>query len=153
MEKIIGNISSILFLILFFPPAGIAWDELVCTIRNSSKEQCTPYLTIEDGTITLTQDGSFILHGSYNSCYHIENVTITGKKNQSITINGLAIELLATEINQTSKSTQNFPRTIGTIILNTKSMEGFYFDVWASIRSLGANWQSPFTRKIVCESK
>ncbi|MFT5702042.1 MAG: hypothetical protein ACI8ZB_004947 [Desulforhopalus sp.] len=153
MEKVIRAISSIFFLILFFPPAGIAWGELVCTVRHSSNEQCTPHLTIENGTITLTGDGSFTLQGSYNSCYHMDNITITGKQHQSTTVNGLTFELLATEFNQSSNSTQYFPRTIGTIILNTKSMEGFYFDVWASIRSLGAHWQSPFTRNIVCKTK
>jgi hypothetical protein len=153
VEKIIFKNTVILLLLLIFVSTGSAWAAIQCTIRPQKKVKCTPYPVLQDGTITLTTDGFFSLKGTYNSCYYNEFLLIKGKQNQSVSPETLSFELLATEFINTPISFQEFPRTIGTIVLNDKTMEGFYFDIWAFIRSSGARWQPPSPRITACKSQ
>lgn len=153
MEKIILTNTVTLLLLLIFVSTGSAWADIQCTIRPQKEVKCTPYPVLQDATITLTTDGLFSLKGTYNSCYYNESLIIKGKQNQTASPETLSFELLATEILNTPISFQEFPRTIGAIVLNEKTMEGFYFDIWAFVRSSGARWQPPSPRVTACKTQ
>ena len=153
MGKIILKNSVALLLLLIFVSTGSAWAAIQCTIRPQKEVKCTPYPILTDGTITLTTDGLFSLKGTYNSCYYNKFLIIKGKQNQTVSPETLSFELLATEILNNSISFQEFPRTIGTIVLDQKTMEGFYFDIWAFIRSSGTRWHPSSPRVTVCKTQ
>lgn len=150
MQKfIVGLISAILLLFTTHLPGQVAGD-MVCTISRPVDTNCSPYPVLEHGELIIFLTNSFTLHGRYTACHHSEKVTITGRVKRVSFPDAVDLELLATEILLSPTTIQRFPRTIGTVTLNKVSLEGYFFDVWSSIRTRGRYQQDPFTREIRC---
>lgn len=150
MQKIIVGFSSIILLFLSTPLSGQAESNMVCTISQPVAEKCSPYLVLEYGDLTISENNSFALHGRYTACHHSEEVSIIGRVKRFSYGDAIDLELLATEIQLLSTSIQRFPRTIGIVTLKKASLTGYFFDVWTSIRTRGMYQQEPFTRTIRC---
>jgi hypothetical protein len=144
--NIIIKLISIIGIILFTSLLVHAGDSMACRVSRPVNEGCTPYLVLEYADITISTKDRFELQGRYDACYHNEEITIRGIVKRSSYHGSLGIELLATEIQVYG----DFPRTIGTVTLKEKSLAGYFFDVWATIRSRGIFHPDPSSRVVRC---
>jgi hypothetical protein len=140
-----------LFLLVSSLP-GEAAEVLECRI-TPAETKCTPYPVLIEGDLTVSADDGFRLEARYEACYHSEKISIGGKVERLLRDDDLSIELLATDIRQSAYPQQNFPRTVGTVILGTQNLEGYFFDVWATIRTHGTFHQEPYSRLVRCIGK
>lgn len=146
----VGQTSIIAVLLLTLPAQ--AEGVMKCKVTPVTHEKCTPYLLLERANLTISDVDRFSFQGRYSSCYHGEDVAITGRVKHFSYNDGEEFELLATEIQLLPTGVQLFPRTIGTITLKKGSWNGYFFDIWNSIRTRGLYPQVPFTRVISCEN-
>ena len=153
MYKFIAYLSSILCYFFFLIPVTQASEEMVCKVSQSTPEECTPYLVLEKGELTILEKDHFNLSGRYTACYHSEEVTIKGRVKRFSYHDGMDLELLATEIQLSPTIIQRFPRTIGTVTLKKVPLKGYFFDSWSTIRTRGIYRQDPFSRVIHCTKK
>ena len=144
--NIIVKLISIIGIILFTSLLGHAGNSMTCRVSRPVNEGCTPYLVLEYADITISTKDRFELQGRYDACYHNEEITIRGIAKRSSYHGSLGVEFLATDIQVYG----NFPRTIGTVTLNEKSLAGYFFDVWATIRSRGSFHPDPNSRVVRC---
>lgn len=151
MKKIIVGFTSIILILFSSSQHGQAQSDMVCTISQAVDANCTPHLVLEYGDLTISEKNSFALHGRYTACHHRQEVSITGRVKRFSYPDAVDLELLATETQILPTITQLFPRTIGTVTLKKASLEGYFFDVWTSIRTRGMYQQDPFTRIIRCK--
>lgn len=128
------------------------FGNLHCQLATKTQKECPGVPTLETGTLEISSHGKFVLNGRYNACFHIEDISISGKSRLYKLHNGYALELLGTQFEKTDGSVDKFPKTIGFINLNKESMKGRFVDLWAIIRGHGKNRPDSIYTHLQCES-
>lgn len=128
------------------------FGNLNCQLTTTGSKQCPDVPTLEKGKLTISAKGHFELNGRYDACFHIEDVSIKGRTKLYKLHNGYALELLGTQFQKTDGSRDDFPRTIGFVHLNEKSMTGRFIDLWAVIRGQGQNRPEMINSHLQCKA-
>jgi len=129
------------------------FGNLHCQLATETPKECPGVPTLETGTLKISSNGKFELNGHYNACFHIEDVSISGKSRLYKLHNGYALELLGTRFEKTDGSLDKFPKTIGFINLNKDASQGRFVDLWAMIRSHGQIKQETYHSKLSCKQE
>lgn len=111
---------------------------LQCDISVSGTDECTPNPTLLTGQIDLKADGSFTFESLYEACFTQRQMHARGKFRRDAFPGGMHLEFLAESMSINQSEEIDFPRTIGSIDLESKSLTGVYTDLW-SLPSEGDN--------------
>lgn len=110
--------------------------DLVCQITVDKKQPCSEVLSLKSGEIRIQpKDKTFSLTAQYNACYQDDRLKVTGEYEFRTYESSIELELLSTKITTTKGNRNNFPRTIGLLRLDKKTLQGHFIDIWAVIRT------------------
>jgi hypothetical protein len=126
----------LLGLLLFACTKKVSTGDLVCQLSAAEKQRCSSVLSLESGVLRLyDKDKSFELVAHYDACFQEAEVRVMGEFKQHPHQSVVDVELLAKKTELKIGSAGQFPRTIGLITLNNKSLTGRFVDIWAMIRT------------------
>ena len=112
---------------------------MVCTLSTQQTKDCSSTPVLQHGMLKTDSNGEFELKGHYDACFHVEDVIIKGKYTHLTTGKTLTLELLATNIKGSKDAPEDFPRTVGFMKLDNKTLNGTFDDIWATIRAQNTN--------------
>lgn len=106
-------------------------QNLSCEVSIVGKQQCSEHLTLQYGQLKFREDGQFEFTGHYDACFDKRRIQAVGRYKIDSYPNGMKFELLANQFYGTESKMENFPRTIGSVDLELKTLKGVYTDLWA----------------------
>lgn len=104
--------------------------DIRCEFVLASNKHCSDHATLQAGRIEFDEDGSFEFVGNYEACFDKRRVKATGQYRSQSFPDGINFELLAEEMSGAGSDSGHFPRTIGSLDLELKSLKGIYTDLW-----------------------
>ena len=114
-----------------------------------------PNLTVvaRDGNINISSNVNYItgtyvaIKGSFNSCYNMDNLGITGNCNNKLKVNGAVVSKNAPKLHRTfgSGNNSNVNQWDGNTITSTSEWFNYTPNLWLSKYSLGSDTIDDFT--------
>lgn len=112
-------------------------QNLSCEISIVGKQQCSEHPTLQHGQLEFGDDGQFEFTGDYDACFDKRRIQAVGRYKIDKYPNGIKMELLANWFYGADSKMENFPRTIGSVDLERKTLKGVYTDLWAIMANRG----------------
>ncbi len=132
------------------PKEAISSSDMLCNLSSIKTNKCSGTLVLENGVLQIFSNSNFELSGHYNACFNIKDIIIKGKYQYFELDDSFQLELLGKQIQEDSGKIENFPKTIGLVKLNKRTLEGVFIDHWATIRAQNYSREKTPSLKLVC---
>ncbi|GEM_PF-2405573 len=108
-------------------------SDLNCNVSTNRASQCSDHPTLQSGRVVFRKNGQFSFFGDYEACFDKHRVKAHGRYSLDNYPDGMKFELLADQFYGANLNSDGIPRTIGTVDLELKTLNGVYTDLWAIV--------------------